>query len=233
VATISFEGLTLGAGGSLHDDLGRLLRGSGFPHRGQDRFVHEWLARAWTAQEPDERALLAAGVAAHLTDHDVRVRSEAIRFFQTQRAADDVGALHGALHSAPELFDAVVDPLPGAPSDLRMELARAVAIAPDRLGAPGALRPGMAGGVVAGLFYGDKVWVLENAREIIRRTPGAYTTLLLNLALHEQELGSFVISMRDIFPDEAAEAIVRERFASRPAQLDACLRALDLEPTVR
>ncbi len=121
-----------------------------------------------------------------------------------------------------------------------MELTRAVAISPVRLNRPGAieqlrvqaLRPGGAGGIVAGLFFGDKDWVMAHAKDIVRGTPSAYTTLLLNLALHEQELGSFVASMRDVVPDEHAEAIARERFATRPGQLAACLQALEIDRVV-
>ena len=237
LAAITFEGRTLGADRSLKEDVGRLLHGESRPPRSQDQFVHQWLARAWRAQDSDGRNQLAAAIGAHLAVEAVGARSEAIRFFQTERAADDAGALLVALSSAQELFEGVVDPLPGAPGDLQVELMRAVAISPMRLNRPRAierlrveaLRPGGAVGVVAGLFFGDKDWVLAHAKDIVRGTPSAYTTLLLNLALHEEELGSFVASMRDVVPDEHAEAIARERFATRPDQLAACLQALAID----
>ncbi len=240
MGTITFEGLTLGADRSLEEDVGRLLHGESRPPRSQDQFVHQWLARAWRAQDAAGRDQLASAIGAHVAVEAVGARSEAIRFFQTERAADDSGALLAALSSAPELFAGVVDPLPGAPGDLQMELTRAVAISPVRLNRPGAieqlrvqaLRPGGAGSIVAGLFFGDKDWVMAHAKDIVRGTPSAYTTLLLNLALHEQELGSFVASMRDVVPDEHAEAIARERFATRPGQLAACLQALEIDRVV-
>jgi hypothetical protein len=165
------------------------------------------------------------------------VRSEAIRFFQTERRADDEGALRWALEQRPELFDGVEDPIPGAPSDMRMELARAIAIAPQRISAPGAiallraeaLRPEGGGGVVAGLLFGDRVWVMEHAEEIVRATPSSYTTLLIHLALGPDDVPAFVSRMRSVVADDVAAAIVQERFATREDLLQSCLRVLDAE----
>lgn len=234
---ISFEGVQLGATGSLAEDLGRYLAGTRFPPTGQDQFVHEWLGRTWKAQGAEGRGALSQAVGSHLTSANLRVRSGAIRFFQRQRHADDQGALRWALENQPELFDGVEDPIPGAPSDLRMELARAIAVAPKRLSAPGAidllqaeaLREEGGGGVVAGLFFGDRDWVMEHAEKIVQATPATYTTILLNLALSAGDLGPFVARMRSIVPDEAALAIVRERFATRDELLRTCLKALDAE----
>jgi hypothetical protein len=232
--SITFENLTLGDDRSLEEDVGLLLRGQRRPKRGQDQFVHQWLSRAWRAANPEDRQLLSRAIGVHVGDDDVRARSEAIRFFQTERAADDMGGLLAALAADPARFDGVTDPLPGAPSDLRAELMRAVANSPSRSGAPGALdalraealRPGGGGCVVAGLFYGDQAWVMEHAEEIVKASPSAYTTLLLNLALKADTVAPFVARMRSVVPDDTAEAIVRERFAHRAELLQTALEAL-------
>ncbi len=171
----------------------------------------------------------------HLTSSELIARSGAIRFFQMERAAADDGGLLAALNSDGGLFTDVQDPIPGSAGDLRKELARALTNHPLRLRDPAtldavrgeALRPGMAGGVVAGLFDTDKEWPLQNARRIVELTPTAYTNLLLNLALRREQLVSFVENLRGVVPDDVAKAIARDRFDSRPELLEECLRALE------
>jgi hypothetical protein len=214
---LAYQDVELGKGDALGQRVRRMLVHGDLPQH--FNYGHEFLAQAWESFDDRQRVMLSQAIADHIQDEDARVRSGVIRFFQRAPSADDFGALAGALRDDHGAFQGVTDPIPGATGDLRMELARAVANHPLRMSSPDVLsllrgeaqRPGMAGGVLAGLFDTDRDWVLANAREIVAHTPGAYTICLLNLALRKSECGAFIRKMRGVVPDEHAEAVVRER----------------------
>ncbi len=229
VQAISFEGLELGAGEELEASIAALLEGRRRP-RGQDTYVHQWLARLWNALEPEHQPCVARCIARQLTSPHARTRSEAIRFFQSCPANDE-GALLVALETRTELYEGVEDPIAGATADLRGELLRAIANdlerarrAIERLRLE-ALRPG-GGTIVLGLLQADPSWVRENAATIVKANPGAYQTLLVNFALHQLDLSAFIRKMRPVFSDDAAEMILRERLATQPEKLARCLAVL-------
>lgn len=210
-------------------DIAKLLGGTRLPR--QHDYAYQELAERWSDAEATERARIAAEVVAHLRADSVRTRSEVIRFFQSC-AADDGGALSRALTEAPELFDAVEDPIAGATGDLRGELGRALVSDPARARSAmeqlrsEVLKHGRGGPLVVGLLRVDAAWVRQHAIQIVQATPATYVSFVVNLALLQQDVVAFVRETRRALSASHAEAVLRERLAKDPSLLEACLSAL-------
>jgi hypothetical protein len=215
VAYVTYKGTSLGTGQELTARIRRgLLDEDVFPFSHHHRIAADFLVEAHDRQWPGAASKeLATAVASLLTDPDARVRSGAIRFFQSSRA-DEPGPLLSALEQDSGLFAGVSDPLPSSNGDLRAELARAAA---RRLGSSAALRkairdealrPGRAPTVVAALAQADLEWLRSHAIDIAVASPDALDPLLYCLRSAGENLGLLLGALKTRLPPALLEAAV-------------------------
>jgi hypothetical protein len=130
---------------------------------------------------------LAKGVAACLTAAEPKVRAQALVFFQRHPQAAGGETVDDLVAGDRELFAGVPDPLhPG--TDLEWQLLAALAA---RIPSGGqraldlaraeVVRPGKAAPLIAELVTAAPDWVVASAEEIVRGTPVAGATLLIQL----------------------------------------------------
>lgn len=184
VDTVTFSDATV-FGALVHD----VLRGQGgvgaLP---SDHLPLDWVTRAYAELAGSPYAdRLAEGVAACLTAPEPEVRGQALVFFQSHPRAAGGERVRELVAGDRALFRGVPDPIhPGTDLDWQLlaALAARVAIGDRRaldLARDEALRPGRAVPLVAELASAAPDWVVANAEAIVRGTPEAGATLLIQL----------------------------------------------------
>jgi hypothetical protein len=164
-----------------------LRGGGGYGAFRDDIYPLDWINRAYSQVESSPYASrLAFGVAACLTAGDMLVRAQALVFFQSRpfAAGDRITAL---VAGDRELFAGVDDPIHSG-TDLEWQLLAALAarIGPRdsralELARAEVLRPGKAAPLIASLAQVEPDWVVANAEAIVRGTPQAGATILIQL----------------------------------------------------
>jgi hypothetical protein len=205
---ISHRGHVLGTGPALTARLrAGLDESQPFPLGRDHRLPSDWLAEAWAAQPQNGAGELAAAVGELLRDPAIKVRSGAIRFFQTAAGADDGGAILAAMQRDKGLFLGVQDVWPGATGDLRAELSRAAAqrIGPDDSPLKAAVRKEAltalrARTVVAALIRKDFDWFVRNAFDIGSTSPDALDPMLFGLRARGVDVRPLVRQLRGALP---------------------------------
>jgi hypothetical protein len=130
---------------------------------------------------------LSRGIAACLTAPEPEAQSQALIFFQNHPTAPGSERIIELVTTELARFRGIADPVhPGV--DLAWQLLYALAIQVSRgdrraaeLARAAALRPGDAAPVVAQLVTAVPDWVLAHAEQIVRGTPSAGSTLLIQL----------------------------------------------------
>jgi hypothetical protein len=166
-----------------------LLGGGGVGARRSDNFPLDWILRAYDELAGSPYAdRLARGVASCLTAPEAEVRAQALVFFQ-RHPAGPAGERIDELVAAGDrtLFAEVPDPVhPG--TDLSWQLLAALAArigVGDRraldLARSEVVRPGKAAPLIAEMVAAAPDWVVARAEDIVRATPAAGATLLIQL----------------------------------------------------
>lgn len=130
---------------------------------------------------------LAQGVADCLTAPELEVRAQALVFFQSKPRAAGGELVRDLVVGDRRLFHGVPDPVhPGTDLDWQLLAALAVRTAIGDaqaidLARHEALQPGRAAPLIAELVDADRDWVVANAEAIVRGTPAAGATLLIQL----------------------------------------------------
>ena len=166
-----------------------VLRGEGgVGSRRGDSQPLDWILRAYTelAGSPlGDR--LARGVAECLTAPEPAVRAQALVFFQGNPRAAGGERVCDLVAGDRRLFRGVPDPVhPGTDLDWQLLAALAARAATGdaraiSLARTEAQQPGRAAPLIAELAGADRDWVVANAEAIVRGTPGAGATLLIQL----------------------------------------------------
>jgi len=172
-----------------------LLGGGGVGSRPSDHQPLDWILRAYAELAGSPYAdLLARGVAACLTAPEPAVRGQALVFFQSQPRAAGGDRVCDLVAGDRQLFRGVADPIhPGTDLDWQLLAALAVRVAGGdpralELARKEALEPGRAAPVIAELAGAAKDWVVANAEAIVRGTPAAGATLLIQLQTEVADL---------------------------------------------
>ncbi len=231
---VSFEGVDLGSGVSLRDAVRDVLAGTKVGAGRDDRVPADWLVRAAGAASPDGRAALGWAVSELLRDSEVRVRAGAITFFVYCQQIDDRGRLGAALVSDDGAYRDVMDPF-DRHSELRVELARAVAADRARIGGLSvldelraeALRPGAAGGVVAGMLAFDQDWLEERVGDIVEGTPAVFLPFILQSVMSGADPLPIVVACKDRAPTEHLRRELNKLWPREPEKRARLLAALD------
>lgn len=161
--------------------------GAGGARRGDSQPL-DWILRAYQELASSPYAeRLAHGVASCLNAPEPAVRSQALVFFQGNPRAAGGERVRDLVAGDRRLFRGVPDPVhPGTDLEWQLlaALAARVALGDARsidLARAEALQPGRAAPLVAELANADRDWVVTNAEAIVRGTPAAGATLLIQL----------------------------------------------------
>ena len=165
-----------------------LLGGGGVGSRPGDHQPLDWILRAYAELAGSPYAdRLADGVAACLTAPEPAVRGQALVFFQSQPRAPGGDRVCDLVAGDRTLFRGVPDPIhPGTDLDWQLLAALAVRVAGGDsraidLARAEALEPGRAAPLIAELAGAAQDWVVAHAEAIVRGTPAAGATLLIQL----------------------------------------------------
>jgi hypothetical protein len=174
-----------------------LLGRGGTGAQRSDNFPVDWVLRAHAELAGSPYAdLLARGVAAALTAPEPEVRGQALVFFQARPEAAGGERIVDLAAGDRALFAGVADPVhPG--TDLLRQLFTALAgrirqrarRAID-LARAAVVRPDEAGPLISELVTAEPDWVIAHAEEIVRATPSAGATILIQLQGTGRDLGA-------------------------------------------
>jgi hypothetical protein len=166
-----------------------VLRGEGgVGSRPSDHQPLDWILRAYPQLAGSPYAdRLARGVAACLTAPEPAVRAQALVFFQSQPRAAGGDRVCDLVAGDRRLFRGVPDPIhPGTDLDWQLLAALAARLAGGDaraldLARVEVLEPGRAAPLIAELAGAAQGWVVAHAEAIVRGTPAAGATLLIQL----------------------------------------------------
>lgn len=165
-----------------------LLGQGGVGSRPSDHLPLDWVKRAYAEVAGSPYAdRLSEGVAACLTAPEPEVRSQALIFFQNHSRAAGGERVRELVAGDRALFRGVPDPIQaGVDLDWQLRAALAVRVANGDakaldLARGEAVQPGRAAPIVAELASAAPDWVVANAEAIVRGTPEAGATLLIQL----------------------------------------------------
>jgi hypothetical protein len=165
-----------------------LRGGGGVGSRRGDSQLLDWIFRAYEELAGSPYAdRLAQGVADCLTAPEPEVRAQALVFFQSKPRAAGGERIRDLVAGDRRLFRGVPDPVhPGTDLDWQLlaALAARTAIGDAKavdLARREAVQPGRAAPLIAELAGADRDWVVANAEAIVRGTPAAGATLLIQI----------------------------------------------------
>lgn len=181
-----------------------VLRGQGgVGSRPSDNQPLDWILRAYRELAGSPHAdRLAQGVAACLTAPEPEVRAQALVFFQSNPRAAGGERVRDLVAGDRRLFRGVPDPVhPGTDLDWQLLAALAARIAHGDsravdLARAEVVKPGRAAPLIAELASAAPDWVRAHAEDIVRGTPAAGATLLIQL----QKAGDLLALGRRIVP---------------------------------
>lgn len=175
-----------------------LRGGGGVGSLPSDNRPLDWILRAYAELAGSPYAdRLAEGVAASLTAREPEVRAQALVFFQLNPRAAGHDRIRDLITGDRRLFRGIPDPVhPGTDLDwqllaalaaqLTLGDARTISVARAET-----LKRGQAASLIAELASADRDWVVTNAEAIVRGTPAAGATLLIQLQTVVPDLLAF------------------------------------------
>ena len=165
-----------------------LAGGGGVSALPSDAQPLDWVFRAYQhVRGTDYADRLSRGVADCLTAPEPEIRGQALVFFQSQPRAAGGERVRDLVAGDRRLFRGVADPIhPGTDLDWQLlaALAARIALGDQQavdLGRAEAQQPGRAAPLIGELATADQKWVVANAEAIVRATPAAGATLLVQL----------------------------------------------------
>jgi len=195
-ATRELDGVVL----TEHTDFAALVHdilrgGGGVGSRPGDDQPLAWIVRALAELSGSPCAdRLTRGVAAALTAPEPAVRGQALVFFQSHPCVAGGDRVNELVAGDRRLFRDVADPIhPGTDLEWQLldALAARVALGDKRaaeLARREVVQPGKAVPIIARLVAADPDWVVAHAEDIVRSTPAAGATILIQLQHRDLDL---------------------------------------------
>jgi hypothetical protein len=184
----TIDGVTISDDADLAAFARDVLRGAGGAGAlRSDGLPLDWILRAYRELSGSPHAdRLAEGVSACLTAPEPEVRAQALVFFQVNPRAPGGERVRELVAGDRGLFRGAPDPVhPGTDLEWQLLATLAARVAIDAtsrdLARAEAVQPGRAAPIAAELASADPDWVLAHAEEIVRGTPAAGATLLIQL----------------------------------------------------